>query len=280
MLEQVLEGIKTDASPHKIRAFLSLVDSLDASNDKAEALAVFAKNRITANALEALKAMQCAYRLAPKKDSVLEAIEWCFEQLKRIEAQQRLAQYRKSIGPKFTMTIEQPPAEFTIEFDKNSQTSQMKIERTTIGRQTESDAESPAKPTINLEFDIDHATNTESISLPLVVAANEEPPELSIVPPEPKVSLTFTQNDFSYALFGEFLRASKVDFRLLEKAEGFQDSMLGLVLFVNFLFENGLVSKEQTSSTVLTLKSFVSRKSSDVRSQVRFHELFELDHKG
>jgi hypothetical protein len=180
------------------------------------------------------------------------------------------------------MTIEQAPAEFRIEFDKYSQTSQVKIERTTIGRQTESgrEADSLANATINLEFDIDHATNTESVALPLVVPANEEPPELSVVQPEPKVSITFTQSDFAYALFGEFLRAAAVDFRLLEKAEGFQDSMLGLVLFVNFLFDNGLVPKERTSSTVSNLKSFVSRKDSDIRSQVRFHELFELDHKG
>lgn len=277
MLEQVLEGIEADAAPQKIHAFLALVDSLETPEDKAEALASFAKSRIKTNALDAIKAMQCAYRLAPRKDSVLEVIEFCFEQLKRNEAKTRIAKYRKDIAPKIVLKVKPEPAEFSIEFDKNSQTSQVKVERTTVGGHNGFDSvrDSVSTPSINLEFDIDHVTNTESVPLTFVGHKNEPPPELSVIQSEPKITLTFSQGDYSYALFGEFLRATEMDFRVLERADGFQDSMLGLVLFVNYLFESGLIPENKSEKVISTLKSFVGRKNSDARSQVRFHELFE-----
>jgi hypothetical protein len=302
MLEQILEGLKTDPSPHKIRAFLCLVDTLNEPDKKAEALAEFGRIRLRADTFEALKALQCGFRLSPRNKKLLETLDWIFATLNREEAHKRVVQYRHALQQEALANLEKTNTKAPIEFDGNVKTTMSAPLNTVIGTNplerislefslsevtgTQSVPLSPQSPT---EPELNFAENSFSISKIAPSSKHVASPstetklentklETSILVGEPSalVRFTFSENEGAFGVFAEYLRTTGIDFRLLEKAEGFQDSTLGLVLFVNYLLENEKIPKEKIGGAIEILKSFVFRKDSDVRSQVRFHELFEM----
>jgi hypothetical protein len=272
MLEQILEGLKDDPSPHKIRAFLCLVDTLNDPDKKAEALADFGRLRLRVDAFEALKALQCAFRLSPKNQRLLEAMEWVFTALNREDAHKRIAMYRQSIQKEEMPPSEKSDTKAPMEFEENVKTTRSAPFNTSLGT-------SPLER-ISLDFSLPDASETQGVPLsPQPAWASQDTKvESSILADNPPAPLrfTFSQNEAAFGIFAEYLRTTGLDFRLLEKAEGFQDSTLGLVLFVNYLRENEKISKEKIAGATEILRTFVFRKDSDVRSQVRFHELFEM----
>jgi hypothetical protein len=294
MFEKMLESIAKDQSAQKIRAFLWLVETLPTPEKKATAMAEFAEIRISQNVVEALKALQCGFRIDPKNGPLLMAAERIFKRLQRPDAAKRIAEYRSRLVPEGSEFG--GLSEKTVEFLPGDKTTVAGVELSVA-------SENAIEPQLASQvFEVAFASNEESVSLAFGSSVDKESTQAVRVKPDAPsaqcaqemapvelqlddvlggqkarhIALTFSdQKSEKYDIFSSFLKDSGLDFRLLELAEGFSDNALGLVHFVNFLREEKKIEGATLERAVATLKIFVLQPGTELRCRVRFFDLFE-----
>jgi hypothetical protein len=298
MLEKVLEDVSRDPSAQKIRAFLSLVDSIPVAADKSTALAKYAEVVAAHNVLEALKALQCAFRIHARNEIVLDVAEGLLDSLGRKEAAAMVANYRSELLASKAPAVEFLASEVTKEFTFANKTmmAPKEIQDDTPALEldltpSEPAAQSPSPPDEfhALEFTQGRASCVESVALSLSSEGVAALPSTVHVSPDapaladadsaaPAVRLTFGEEiSGKYSIFSDFLSDAGWDYRWLEWVEGFSDTALGLVHFVDYLRSQKKIEGVELEKAVVLLRRAVARHESDVRSKVRFFELFESE---
>ncbi len=286
MFEKMLESIAREPSPQKIRAFLSLVETLPSPEMKANVLADFADSRVSQDVVEALKALQCGFRMDPKNGPILKVAESVFKRLNRHEAAKRIAEYRSHTASE---RLEFGGlSEKTLEFLPGNKTTIAGVAEllTPVSVEKKQVEDAPFQ-----DFEAAFASNEESVSLAFGPSFDKESthsirvgPDFSVVqkapvaPLERKSESTLEApeaSEVSYEIFTRFLQAAELDFRFLDLAEGFSDNTLGLVHFVNFLRDEKKIEGPVLERAVATLKAIVLKPGGDLRCRVRFFDLFD-----
>ena len=102
--------------------------------------------------------------------------------------------------------------------------------------------------------------------------------------PQTRQALTFTaplgsseptESRQPYELFWHLLKNTGMPVALMELAEDFQDSTLGLVYFCYFIFTTERAPEKHRDLVLVELQKTIKNSKGNVRAQVRYAELFE-----
>jgi hypothetical protein len=91
----------------------------------------------------------------------------------------------------------------------------------------------------------------------------------------PHITFSEIATNRNYDSFVQFLQSNTLDFRLLEYAEGFSDSTLGLIHFIHYLVGSGKIQGSAIQTATVALRKIVHTENVDIKCRVRFLELLE-----